>query len=176
MSCLCFAFSYYLSIISWLISRNVMKDLKKREYAEARLHSDKVAGRGWKAGKAAGRGTWCGLQHWTWRQVICSVVLTRSVTNRFCQFSEVNYAFSSFQWTQSVNFPGLIILLWPEVKSHRGWQGSWTYRYCPVDLPGELKTPLDSSRYTEREVDEKSTVTSTFPSYITRRWPTGKVV
>ena len=81
-----------------------------------------------------------------------------------------------FSGLESVNFPGLIILLWPEVKSHRGWQGSWTCRYCPVDLPGELKTPLDSSRYTEREVDEKSTVTSTSPSYITRRWSTGKVV
>ena len=105
MSFLCFVFSYYPSIISWLISRNVMKDLKKREYAEARLHSDKVARRGWKAGKAAGRGTWCGLQHWTLRQVICSVLLTRSVTNRLFQFSEVNYAFSSFQWTWKCELP-----------------------------------------------------------------------
>ena len=54
MSCLCFPFSYYPGIICWLVSRNVMKDLKKKQ---TWLHSDKVAGRGWKAGKAAGRET-----------------------------------------------------------------------------------------------------------------------
>lgn len=107
--------------------------------------------------------------------MICTLVLTDLVTDKFCHLSEVNYAFSSFQWTESVSFPAHTIPLLSEVKITQRQAGAAQRNvgWFPADL-GASETSWDKEETTWKERGDKNpTWAPMFPNYIKRRWPTG---